>query len=623
VRQAKAPDVDACLAVLCRVYMNTGGGDPGPFNRLVKDPKGIETIKTAVAAALNASDMKATGRALRYGQPFAPFVGGATARYYFGDRFDKLHGEKQEWDVRLWEYKGLPGWRDANVSALYDGFVNAPQAGDFVFRINARGEGTLSLDGKQFMSVAAREDAKTINMSAGFHPFRFALRQPAQDVAFSLDTDRTPMNGQRARVDGTLVVSPPSAGLIAALERAVGELDDKDPVRVSAARALLNSSGESGMAFLRNVALNASEKKAASVVGMIISQRPPDAAKILLSMMRKNPKSETMPTLVAALAAVAEQIQPADALWIYDGKFDSTGLTERMQLQLLAAIADRACFGDKALFHASLRDKGPQAWDTVAQRFATFMDSLDTNNVFWALQYGGPFVPRVAGIRGRFYEGQAFDRPYADMREECVDRQNEPFHGRGNPLSAWWTGSFEVKQTGRFKLVLRADDNARLWVDGRLVVDCWMSGTGQNLAGETDLSVGWHTFDVRYRQSDGERYVFASIQGPGMNGRFDKSFVWCAPPPGSVAWLHRELEKLGSDNQVQEGLNAAGQWRPVSDLFLRNMVRVGPPKQAERAAGILSGWKDAAAKPLILKRAASTPDANLKKALEEAAKKIP
>jgi hypothetical protein len=87
--------------------------------------------------------------------------------------------------------------------------------------------------------------------------------------------------------------------------------------------------------------------------------------------------------------------------------------------------------------------------------------------------------------------------------------------------------------------------------------------------------------------------------------------------------LYKELDKLGNDQTAGQAGQTAGQWRPMSDLFLRNMVRFGSPNHAQRAADILASWRDTGAKPIILNRAASTPDANLKKALEEAAKRIP
>lgn len=621
VRQAASPDVDACLAMLCRVYLNSGGGDPGPLNRLTRDPKTLETIKAAAEAALKSPDMKVLARALRYGQPFAPFVEGATTRYYFGDMFDKLFKEQIEWSFGFTEYRGPQGWRGNNVSAVFDGFIRAPQAGDYVFRISARGEGTLWLDNKPFFALAGAENVKGTNMSAGFHPIRFALRQPGQDNNFFLHTDRTPMNGNRAGVDGSLVVSPPPAAMVASLEQAARDLENKDPARVSAVRTLLNVSGEPGLAFIRNLMFNAPEKTGVSLAGLMVSQRPADTAGVLMGMLRKKPKPESVPTLVSALAAVAEQIQPDDALWIHDGTFETTGLNERQQLRLLAAIADRACNGDKAAFGALMKGKS-QAWDALSQRFTVMTETPNTNEVFWALENGGPFVPKVGGVRGRFYDGQAFDRLYADVREECVDRRGEPFHGHGNPLSAWWTGSFEAKQAGRYRVRLVADDFGRIWIDGRLVVDGWTTGTGKELWGEADLAAGWHTFDARYRQSEGDRSVQASIQGPGLNGRFDQAFVRCNPPAGFADWLHKELDKLGNDQTAGQAGQVAGQWRPMSDLFLRNMVRFASPVHARRSADILAGWRDAGAKAIILNRAASTPDENLKKALEEAAKKI-
>jgi hypothetical protein len=623
VRQAKTADMDVYSAALCAALVVQCNGDAGRFNALLKDPKAYDTVKAAVGGALASSDLKVVTRACRSGQPFAPYVPGFRTRYYFGDAFDRLLVEQTEGNARIWEYRGPQNWRGENVSVIHEGVIQAPVAGEYVFRMTTRCVGEVRLGGRPLLAFAGTEQNAAATLSPGLHPVEIRQRQPGNDVSHMIDTDRTPVNGQRAPLGPDLVRSVPSAATLDGMERLLREMVDGDAGKSSAARAVLNTSGDLGLVYLRHAARYGAEKTAVAAAGLLASQRPPDAAALLAETIRRFPKATAMAELVEALAGVADGISPADAAWISSAKPDATGLSERLQLQLIAAIAERNSRCDKTAFNALFQDRGPDAWNSVAARFDVFLQSLEDATVFWALEAGGPFVPAFSGVRGRFYDGQAFDRKYVDVREEAVDRNGEPFHNHGNPLSAWWTGWFDSSSGGRYRFGIKADDGARLWVDGQLVADGWLSAPGLDLAGEIDLKPGRHTVDVRYRQNDRDRYVYANVRGPGIEGRMDLRFMRAGVPQGVSQSVLSEIGKLANDNQVNEGRQRASEWRPISDVFLKRMIRTAPVKVAERAASLMAEWKDPEGRKALSERLGRETDATARKPLEEVLKRYP
>jgi WD40 repeat protein len=104
---------------------------------------------------------------------------------------------------------------------------------------------------------------------------------------------------------------------------------------------------------------------------------------------------------------------------------------------------------------------------------------------------------------------------FADMHlQRCVKvRYDAPlawFWGRGSPdpvlpsdcFSARWTGWLKAPAAGRYRFRLESDDGARLWLDGRLLIDRWQEGAGWHEA-DVDLSGRPHAVRIEYFQGTG------------------------------------------------------------------------------------------------------------------------
>jgi hypothetical protein len=64
-------------------------------------------------------------------------------------------------------------------------------------------------------------------------------------------------------------------------------------------------------------------------------------------------------------------------------------------------------------------------------------------------------------------------------------------------FSARWQGQQSL-QAGNYLYSLAADDGARVYIDGNLVLDGWVGGSGRLHRREIYLEEGVHTFQVEY-----------------------------------------------------------------------------------------------------------------------------
>jgi beta-glucosidase len=82
----------------------------------------------------------------------------------------------------------------------------------------------------------------------------------------------------------------------------------------------------------------------------------------------------------------------------------------------------------------------------------------------------------------------------------------------GDDYSVRWTGRLRVPASGDYELGVRSDDGARLWLDGKLVVDDWSEHAPETRAGSVSLAAG-RSYDVRleYFQAGGGASVRLGI----------------------------------------------------------------------------------------------------------------
>lgn len=109
-----------------------------------------------------------------------------------------------------------------------------------------------------------------------------------------------------------------------------------------------------------------------------------------------------------------------------------------------------------------------------------------------------------------FRNGELRGVPYLVRTDKAVDfdwKKNSPANGiPADRFSVRWTSkpTFD-KGTYRFRLV--ADTGARLYVDGKLVLDAWRDGKLATWWVDVDLSKGSHAIRLDYREVTGDAHV--------------------------------------------------------------------------------------------------------------------
>ena len=79
--------------------------------------------------------------------------------------------------------------------------------------------------------------------------------------------------------------------------------------------------------------------------------------------------------------------------------------------------------------------------------------------------------------------------------------------GQMNWAGARYTGNITIPKDGTYKFTGKTDDGARVYIDGQLVLDQWVSNTGQDKVGpEVQLKAGTYSFQMDYLQGSGGSY---------------------------------------------------------------------------------------------------------------------
>jgi autotransporter-associated beta strand protein len=130
-----------------------------------------------------------------------------------------------------------------------------------------------------------------------------------------------------------------------------------------------------------------------------------------------------------------------------------------------------------------------------------------------------PGAPQV-GLKGQFYTGTNFNTLSLTRRDLRVDFD----WGLGSPasvlpvdgFSARWTGRILAQRSGVHQFQLLADEGARLYVDGVLVINQWNSTTETTHTGLAALKAGtYHEIKIETKDTTGPAKVRFSWTPPG------------------------------------------------------------------------------------------------------------
>ena len=138
---------------------------------------------------------------------------------------------------------------------------------------------------------------------------------------------------------------------------------------------------------------------------------------------------------------------------------------------------------------------------------------------------GEPVVPVPAsaltvngtdpGLKAEYFNNQELRGPPATIRTDPrIDfdwgRYNPTPELTGSNFSVRWTGKLTPPESGNYTLGFTADDGARLYLDGKLLVDAWSSNPTKTATGEIALE-GGRSYDLRMEYFQNNRENIAKL----------------------------------------------------------------------------------------------------------------
>jgi outer membrane protein OmpA-like peptidoglycan-associated protein len=128
--------------------------------------------------------------------------------------------------------------------------------------------------------------------------------------------------------------------------------------------------------------------------------------------------------------------------------------------------------------------------------------------------------PKATGLHVAFYRGINFEYIEHVRQEEQVNYQwAHPIYAQGLEgleFSARWTGRLRAPVDGMYRLCLKVDDGARLWLAGRLLIDQWYKISNNSIT----LRVKPVTFTAEVHLKRGQYYdlkiEYFNYLGPGV-----------------------------------------------------------------------------------------------------------
>ena len=119
------------------------------------------------------------------------------------------------------------------------------------------------------------------------------------------------------------------------------------------------------------------------------------------------------------------------------------------------------------------------------------------------------------GVKAEYFNNVELRGPAATVRtEERIDfnwgRYKPTAELNENNFSVRWTGKLKPAESGKYTLGFTADDGARLYLDGKLLVDAWARNPTKTVTSEVDLEAG-RSYELRMEYFQNNREAVAKL----------------------------------------------------------------------------------------------------------------
>ena len=165
----------------------------------------------------------------------------------------------------------------------------------------------------------------------------------------------------------------------------------------------------------------------------------------------------------------------------------------------------------------------------------------------------------------------------------------------GQPMSVRWTGKLKPSVSGDYVISMKSDDGCRVWIDGKKIIDSWVSRPATADNANVTLEAG-KTYDLKVEYFDGGGECFARLywQMPVLDSVDRLSLYGDAGKAAAEADM--VIAVMGIDNSIErEGQDRYSLELPVDQQeFIREIYKVNPNTAVVMIAGssLAINWMD-------------------------------
>lgn len=190
--------------------------------------------------------------------------------------------------------------------------------------------------------------------------------------------------------------------------------------------------------------------------------------------------------------------------------------------------------------------------------------------------------PPTGSINTGVWTAQYYSNPNLSGSPAAIQSEASPNRnwGTGAPMSGVPADNFSVRWTstqnlsgGSYRIVTRADDGVRVYVNGALLINEWHGATGQSYSVDVTLPAGNNNFIVEYMENSGVAFIeysLTQISGgavpPPSGGTGSTGGAW-------VAYYYNNRDLAGSPSAILSQASVGGQWgngSPVASIGADN-----------------------------------------------------